>query len=234
MICILDKSVYIIWCEFGGAMVFAPVFYGFAKECVMEQKTVTLRTWEYGVDVVEGAGVMEGKELVHDSGGVEVWRETRGNKDRWYHAVCGDEGEGKTVLFETALKEEFKRGVPFAMLDKLADLMQRELKPYGRHFVKVKVCFGGYGLDLEETVEDADCHEIPILHMGNPVVNSCEDWAIGTCRALDAEGMKGVLRGVFSQRLWQEIESRRRKMAELEKGIGELERRRGVLEGRVA
>lgn len=206
----------------------------FAKECVMEQKTVTLRTWEYGVDVAEGRVPCGGKELVHGSGGVEVWRETRENKDRWYHAVCVDEGEGRAVLFETALKEEFGKGVPLAMLDRLADLMQRELKPYGRHFVKVKVRFGGCGLDLEETVEDADCHEIPILHMGNPVVDSCEDWAVGTCRALDAEGMKEVLRGVFSQRLWRGIEGRRREMAELEKGIGELERKRGVLEGRVA
>ena len=180
----------------------------------MEKKTVTLRTWEYGVDVVDGVVPCDGKERVYDSEGVEVWCETRENKDRWYHAVCEDEGEGKRVLFDVARREEFKRGVPFVMLDMLMCLMQKELKPYGLEYVKVWVGFGGFGLDVENVVFPVEEREIPIKGDGD--VNVTDEWATGICRMRDAETVKKELRGKLAERIGEEIAGKRKEIERLE------------------
>lgn len=183
---------------------------------------VTLKVCEYKVETEEYWGRASDWKLATSVDGVEVWRETRPNNDRWYHAVCEDEAEGKKVMFDFVRLEEYRLGLPMFMLDKITELMQNELRPSGNHYVRVACGFDCFGLDGEFTVEEPQEQSIPIHH-DDFTFNRCDDWTAAICRFNDVEKLKPLVLKNMMEYLQEKRDDKRKELNKIKRRIAALE-----------
>lgn len=182
----------------------------------------TLKVCEYKVETEEYWGRADDWKLVKSVDGVEVWRETRPNNDRWYHAVSEDEAEGKKVMFDFVRLEEYRLGLPQVMLDRITELMQNELRPSGNHYVRVVCGFDCFGLDGEFMVEEPQEHSIP-LHNDDFKFNICDDWTTAICRFSDVEKLKPLVLKKMTEYLREKRDDKRKELDKIEERIAALE-----------